>query len=51
MGFYEKLKRLGEIINDLVGLYGELSEELPQLQFADAHTRAKSELKKMAMIK
>lgn len=50
MSFYEKLKRLGEIISELAGLYGELSDELPQLQFVGAPVPAKSEVKKIAVM-
>ena len=48
MNTYEKLNRLGEIIGELVGLYGELSQELPQLHFVGAGASAKSEVKKIA---
>lgn len=47
MNTYQQLKRLGEIIAELTALYGELSEELPRLEFVGAHTPANSELKKM----
>lgn len=50
MNTYAKLNRLGEIIGELVGLYGELSVELPQLQFVGANTSAKSEVKKIPRI-
>ena len=50
MNTYEKLNRLGDIIGELVGLYGELSQELPQLHFVDARNApAKSEVKKIAV--
>lgn len=49
MGLYEKLKRFGEIISELAELYGELSEELPQLHFVGAGASANSEVKKMAV--
>lgn len=48
MNTYEKLNRLGEIIAELAGLYGELAEELPQLHFVGASASAISELKKMS---
>lgn len=49
MNTYEKLNRLGDIIGELVGLYGELSVELPQLHFVGAcDASAKSEVKKIA---
>lgn len=47
MNTYQQLKRLGEIIAELTALYGELSEELPRLEFVGAHAPANSELKKM----
>lgn len=50
MNTYEKLNRLGEIIGELVGLYGDLSEELPQLQFVGANASAISEVKKIPRI-
>lgn len=46
MNTYEKIKKLGKIIGELVGLYGEFSVELPQLHFVDTH-HAISEVKKM----
>lgn len=46
MSFYDNLKRFGEIISELAGLYGELSDELPQLHFVSATAPAGSELKK-----
>ena len=46
MNLYEKLKRFGEIISELAGLYGEMTEELPQLYFTGAAAPVKSELKK-----
>lgn len=50
MNTYEKLNRLGEIIGELAGLYGELSAELPQLHFVGAYdAAAKSEVKKIAV--
>lgn len=49
MSFYEKLKRFGEILSDLAGLYGEMSEDLPQLHFVGAPAPAKSEVKKIAV--
>ncbi len=49
MNTYEKLNRLGEIITELAGLYGELSQELPQLHFVGASASAKSEVKKIAV--
>ncbi len=50
MNTYEKLNRLGEIIGELAGLYGELSQELPQLHFAGAsNAPAESEVKKIAV--
>lgn len=50
MNTYEKLNRLGEIIGELAGLYGELSAELPQLYFVGANASAKSEVKKIAVM-
>lgn len=48
MNLYEKLKRFGELISELAGLYGEMSDELPQLQFVGAgNASAKSEVKKI----
>lgn len=47
MNTYQQLKRLGEIIAELTALYGELSEELPRLEFVGAPAPANSELKKM----
>lgn len=49
MNTYEKLNRLGEIISELAALYGELSEELPQLHFVGAPAPANSEVKKIAV--
>ena len=49
MNTYEKLNRLGEIITELAGLYGELSAELPQLYFVGAPVPAGSELKKIVV--
>lgn len=46
MNLYEKLKRFGDIISELAGLYGEMTEELPQLYFTGADAPVKSELKK-----
>lgn len=49
MNLYEKLKRFGELISELAGLYGEMSDELPQLQFVGVgNTSAKLEAKKTA---
>lgn len=47
MNLYEKVKRFGELISELAGLYGEMSDELPQLHFVGAPAPAKSELKKI----
>ncbi|MGN0807624.1 MAG: hypothetical protein ACI4MN_04155 [Candidatus Coproplasma sp.] len=49
MNTYEKLNRLGEIISELAELYGELSDELPQLHFVGAPVPANSEVKKIAV--
>lgn len=49
MNTYEKLNRLGEIISELAELYGQLSDELPQLHFVGAPAPAKSEVKKIAV--
>ena len=51
MNTYHYLKRLGDIIAELTSLYGELSEELPKLEFASAPPPAYSELKKMRRIR
>ena len=49
MNLYEKVKRFGELISELAGLYGEMSDELPQLHFVGAgDASAKSEVKKIA---
>ncbi len=47
MNTYEKLNRLDEIIAELSALYGELSNELPRLEFVGAGAPAISEVKKM----
>ena len=47
MNTYQQLKRLGEIISELTALYGELSEELPKLEFVSSPAPANSEVKKM----
>lgn len=49
MSFYQKLKRFGELISELARLYGEMSDELPQLHFVGAPAPAKSEVKKIAV--
>ncbi len=49
MNLYEKLKRFGELISELAGLYGEMSDELPQLHIVGAPAPTKSELKKIAV--
>lgn len=49
MNLYEKVKRLGELISELAGLYGELSDELPQLHFVGATVLSKSEVKKIVV--
>ncbi|MGN0823727.1 MAG: hypothetical protein ACI4MB_01510 [Candidatus Coproplasma sp.] len=49
MNTYEKLNRLGDIISELAELYGQLSEELPQLHFVGAPVSANSEVKKIAV--
>lgn len=51
MNTYHYLKRLGDIIAELTSLYGELSEEMPKLEFANAPSHAYSELKKMRQAK
>lgn len=50
MNWYEKVKRFGELISELAGLYGEMSDELPQLHFVGAPVPAKSEVKKIPRI-
>lgn len=51
MNWYEKVKRFGELISELAGLYGEMSDELPQLHFVGAgDASAKSEVKKIPRI-
>lgn len=50
MSFYQKLKRFGELISELAGLYGEMSDELPQLHFVGATVPAISEVKKMPLL-
>lgn len=50
MSFYQKLKRFGELISELAGLYGEMSDELPQLHFVGiVDAPAGFELKKIAV--
>ncbi|MDE7162794.1 MAG: hypothetical protein K2O44_01785 [Clostridia bacterium] len=49
MNLYEKVKRLGELISELAGLYGEMSDDLPQLHFVGAPVPAGSEVKKIAV--
>ena len=50
MNLYEKVKRFGELISELAGLYGEMSDELPQLHVVGAgDADAKSEVKKIAV--
>ena len=49
MNTYETLKRLTDIIGELTSLYGELSLELPSLEFARDYAPVNSELKKIAV--
>ncbi len=49
MNTYDKIKRLGDIITELTELYGQLTEELPRLEFTSVYAPANSELKKIAV--